>query len=130
MEASYAVVGIDFCQNTRQIMLTQFYPAKDHGVGTYMTCPSNEAKKALNTAIFQITETFNYLYSDASEAILPHDDEFGKYPKRNNSYYKYLIDKFKDDNWTILINENATLEYALDVLVNLIDYNHIVGDLK
>ena len=41
-----------------------------------------------------------------------------------------MIDKFKDDNWTILINENATLEYALDVLVNLIDYNHILGDLK
>ncbi|MCQ2820142.1 MAG: hypothetical protein MJ252_22985 [archaeon] len=120
-------------------MLSSMYKAKDKGIGTYITCPSNDAKRALNTAIFQMTETFNVIYNELSEVLNLRKADFFEHSKRDNNYYKQLIDEIKDENWTIPENDTEKppdpqpekdRQYVLTDLPHLIDYNHILGDLK
>ena len=119
-------------------MLSSMYKAKDKGIGTYISCPSSDAKRALNTAIFQMTETFNVIYSELSDVINLRKSDFFEHSKRDNNYYKQLIDEIRDENWTITDNETdpqrdlpeKDRKYALTNLPHLIDYNHILGDLK
>ena len=87
------VVGIDFCQSTRQVMLSQYFKPKDQGIGKYITCPVPDIKRNLNTGIFQMTETFNYIYSDLVEILSesPYLSKLTENLKRNNTNYKELI---------------------------------------
>lgn len=114
-------------------MLSGMYKTKGKGIGNYITCPSSTAKRALNTAIFQMTESFNTIYQETYDIIISRKPEFETYSKRDNNYYKELIDGIRDENWTKSVNDTESLKdkvFVLDNLVNLIDYNHILGDLK
>lgn len=141
-EAAYMVVGIDFCQGVRQAMLSSFYPAKDQGIGKYISCPANDAKRALSIAMFQMKETFNILYDETKEFVgnrivfnVTFTDTF-TYSTRNNTHYKHLHyviprnwSNYTEEGEEVLPDEEGK-KYAMNNVVNLIDYNHILGDLK
>ena len=128
LQADYLVAGIDFCKNTRTSMLSQIFPAKNFGIGKYITCPSTEAKQAISIAKYQIMCTFDNLYNEISNiggGVLKKEE----YGKRNNKYYKYMIHNLEYGNWTEELTEEE-LQYSIKTYINLIDYNHILGDLQ
>lgn len=117
-------------------MLSGMYKAKDKGIGTYITCPATNAKRALNTGIFRMTESFNSIYDDTAELLSLRKFDFKEHSKRNNTYFKQLIEEIKTENWTVQNSSSddpdpdADRQWVMDNLVYLVHYNHILGDLK
>lgn len=136
MEATYMAVGIDFCQSTRIAMLSGSFSAKDQGIGEYITCPAVEIKRHINTGIFLMSQTYNILYSEAIELYRLYGSFDSTRPKRDNEYLKELYDYVLNYNSSTDRNEtdptaNETQRnMTLADLKALVDYNHLLGDLK
>jgi hypothetical protein len=68
----------------------------DKGIGVYVSCPSKNTQVMINTAKYELGNSFNKVIEQVNKTVLSiNADEvsgLGVY-RRNNSHFKYLADK-------------------------------------
>ena len=116
LEASYALLSIDFCQTIGNSINSGTIPADSKGLGTYFSCPLKEARRGINTAIYEFSTSFNYLADEINKTLQANGTTLGIY-KRNNSNFEEMKTNCTD---------NVKVTNGLN---NMIDTNNILAGL-
>ena len=117
-QAAYTFLTTDFCQTIGNSIKSGIIPSEPKGLGTYMTCPSKDARRSMNTAIYELSSSFNAIADDLN-ATLQRESKpgLGMY-KRDNDYFKALMNE--------PVSNNDTVIKGLDCLITT---NEILAEL-
>jgi hypothetical protein len=117
INSSQFILSIDMCKNINKHVLEDSYPAPGIGLGMYVSCPSKPVQVMINTARFELGNTFNYLYDNMKKHLTDkYSDDIGNL-KRNNKVFSDLAEKYKDDAY--LNSGLLSLTYINDILYGL-----------
>ena len=100
-QSAYTFLTTDFCQTIGNSIKSGIIPSESNGLGTYMTCPSKDARRSMNTAIYELSSSFNAIADDINTTLQnANKTGLGIY-KRDNGYFQSLIDNPVIDNDTV-----------------------------
>jgi hypothetical protein len=117
-QSAYTFLTTDFCQTIGNSIKSGIIPSESNGLGTYMTCPSKDARRSMNTAIYELSSSFNAIADDINTTLHNNNKTLGVY-KRDNEHFKTLKHELKDDNYT-------TIRSGLDCLITT---NELLAEL-
>ena len=116
LETTYAFLSIDFCQTIGNSITSGITPTDTKGLGTYFSCPSKETARSINTAIYELSTSFNVIADELNQTLVAKGDTLGN-GKRNNTRFEELKANYTD---------NATIISGLN---NLVLTNNILAGL-
>lgn len=96
LDTSLFIFSIDMCKTINTEIVTQTNPLPGKGIGFYVSCPSKPVQVMINTARFQLGNSFNSLFSDVSTYMAnTYLDNLGSI-KRNNQIFIDFIAQYPD----------------------------------
>lgn len=136
LETSYTFLSIDFCASVGNSITSGIVPNENKGLGTYFSCPSKDTMRGLATANYQMKLSFDYLYGELEKDLEPHKDEEIGFdlviegrgaPRRNNTFFKELIGKIKDNP---VLDEKEEKPKMIGEIENIMLINTIIAGLQ
>ena len=120
-EMIFSFIGIEFCQNIGNSIVTGIIPSGNKYLGNYISCSSKDTQKKIHTAIYEINESFNIIYNFVLLNVKNKND---------NELLNKLINK-KRENQTF---ESIMLKYSdikgiKNSCYNLINLNYVLSGL-
>ena len=117
LKTSNFINSIDFCKAINNDIITQTYPLPGKDIGYYLSCPSKPVQILVNTALFQLGNSFNSLFSDVDSYMMDtYVVSLGSI-KRNNQVYTDLSVKYPTD--TYLQEGLSSLIFLNQILLGL-----------
>jgi hypothetical protein len=122
LKTTQFISSIDICKTINNDIVTQTFPLPGKDIGYYVSCPSKQVQILINTALFQLGNSFNSLFSDVDGYMLAtYSDSLGSI-RRNNQIYidlsvKYPTDAYLQQGLSSLIYLNQIL-MGLDGLIS------------
>jgi len=111
------ILSVDMCKNINKHILEESYPIPGIGLGKYVSCPSKPIQVMINTARFDLGNSFNYIYDSMKKHLTDkYSEDIGNL-KRNNKLFIELAEKYKDDSY--LNSGLMSLTYINDILLGL-----------
>jgi hypothetical protein len=110
--------SIDMCSDIKNIIDKNIEPKYRSGIGLYIICPTKEIRKNIYSTKFIISKSYDILYNDLNEKVLPVLDKGLARKKRNNDYLRSLKNYFK---------QNETISKGFETLIN---FNNILSGLE
>ena len=140
---SFFNASIDMCQDVKNILDKNIEPKFGSGIGYFITCPAKEIRKNIYSTKFILSKSYDILYDDLNQKVLPEMAQGLARKKRNNTYLNAIKDNFQQnktisDGLETLINFNNMLigleslgvcEYAKNC-INFIEENYCYMNLK
>jgi hypothetical protein len=116
LNIGYFLISIDYCTEINKYTTTDFFPTTGKGLGYYTSCVTKENQINLSTARYELTTSFNLVYSDVNKRVVETDPKNEKLPldKRNNK----LLEEFKSKN-----SANQDVVKGVELMIN---YNNIL----
>jgi hypothetical protein len=115
---SLFISTIDMCTDVKNIVDKNIEPKYKSGVGFYITCPPKEIRKNIYSTKFIISKSYDILFNDLNEKVLPVFSKGLARKKRNNDYLLSLKNYFK---------QNETISNGFEALIN---FNNILSGLE
>ena len=130
LETTYTFLSIDFCSSIGSSIISGIIPSDNKGLGKYLACPSKEAIRSINTAIYDYIFNFDYLYNETDYILKNKNNSLEDYSlgtdKRNNSDFMSLIYKL---NSIKNVNNSKVIENIVNNLDSFILLNEIIAAL-
>lgn len=118
LNASQFILSIDLCKDINKHIQAESLPTAGKGIGVYVSCPSKPVQVMINTARFEIGNSFNQLFYNVKQNMADkHSVDLGNL-KRNNKIFTDFAETYKDN------------EYLFNSLNSLILYNQILTGLE
>lgn len=127
LNASHFILSIDLCQDLNKYITADMNPVNNKGIGKYVSCPSKNTLFLINTAKYDLGESFNVLIKNINDTMIVEKPDIPLGPfKRDNEYFGKLQKFFSEEKnprndlslskkLYSLINTNQALE-SLDAL--------------
>ena len=115
---SFFNATIDMCQDAKNILDKNLDPKFRSGIGYFITCPSKEIRKNIYSSKFILSKSYDILFDDLNQKVLPQLEQGIARKKRNNTYLNSLKDHFKD---------NKTIADGFETLKN---FNNMLTGLE
>ena len=93
LETTYTFLSIDFCSSIGNSIISGIIPSDNKGLGKYLSCPSKDTIRSINTAIYDYIFNFDYLYNETDYLLRTYNwinDSLG-IDKRDNDHFTELI---------------------------------------
>jgi hypothetical protein len=117
INSCHFILSVDMCKNINKHILEESYPIPGKGLGKYISCPSKPIQFMINTARFDLGNSFNYIYDSMKKHMTDkYSADIGNL-KRDNKLFTELAEKYKDDNY--LNSGLISLTYLNDILLGL-----------
>ena len=121
LNLAYFLLSIDICKDVNKYISSHSRPSMEKGIGVYLSCPSKNTQVMINTAKYELGNSFNTVIEQVNKTILSKQlDEvsgLGVF-RRNNTHFKYLADKVFV-NETNVKNGLYALYHTNDILQGL-----------
>ena len=119
LECVYLRLSSDFCQSISNSIVSGITPTSAKGLGTYLSCPLKEARRYINTAIYEMSLSFDTLYNYTDTNWVFNYTTFGIDVEKRDVRG---LEQLKGN----LTSDNETLSLAID---KMIDTDEILGGL-
>jgi hypothetical protein len=119
LNTSYFLLSIDICKDINKYISSDVSPYAEKGIGVYISCPSKTTQVKINTAKYELSNSFNKIINEVNNTIINkyEDETIGIY-RRNNTHFKHLAET-KYINDTNLYKGLYAVYYTNDVLQGL-----------
>ena len=114
---SFFNASIDMCNDVKNIIDKNLEPKLGSGIGYFVTCPAKQIRKNIYSSKFILSKSYDILYDELNEKVLPVMDQGLARRKRNNTYLNSLKTHFKQNE--TLSKGFETLTYFNDMLFGL-----------
>lgn len=100
IETSNLFLSVEFCASIGNTIVSDFFPNENKGIGTYFSCPSKDTMRGISTAVYQMVQSFNYIYENVgnnSEVLEEYSMVLGT-QKRNQTHFNTLLKNLKSSS--------------------------------
>jgi hypothetical protein len=119
LNLSHFLLSIDVCKDVNKYITYNMKPIAPRGIGLYASCPSKPVQVMINTAKYELGNSFSEVIEEVNSTIIKnyYGDNLGIY-KRNNSHFEYLATKVYIND-TYVSKGLFTLVYTNEILRGL-----------